>query len=307
MTMENALLEVVPNFSEGRDEETVQRLKDVFIASEEVAFLDHHVDEDHNRTVITAVGSAVPLVDVMEECITEAVDTINVFENLDGTHPCLGSADVVPFVPIENSTMADARRAAEQLSDRVASSINLPVFLYGEAARKPWRENLAWIREPGMQELRSRIGSHPIWQPDFGPSEFHESGGVSCIGARDFLIAFNVDLVEGTLRDARRLSGDVRESSGGLPAVQALGMELERQDRIIVSLNLLNFRRTSLYTVLNTLREKAQERDVKLGPTELVGLLPEEAVRDGDPDQLNIPEFDPEQHILEQRVENIST
>lgn len=299
--VEQSLMETVPNFAEGRDEDVIRSLKEPFLGHDQVQYFDLHVDEDHDRSVITAVGTPSALLDVLVEAISVAVDQIDITD-YTGTHPCLGAADVVPLVPLGKTSMDQAVQTVKELASTITSFLELPVYLYGEAATVPWRENLANIRKPNRRTLQEKIRSDPDWDPDFGPMELHKQAGLCCMGARDFLIALNVDIREGTIEDCRQMARDIRASSGGLPAVQAMGMKLERQDRLIVSVNLLNYHETSPYELLDELRQRARHYGVQLGSTELVGLLPEEAVSQGDFSRLNIPNFDPDRHILERRI-----
>jgi len=302
--MSSPELETVPNFSEGRDWDVIEELVDAFKETDGVSYLDLHLDEDHNRSVITAAGPADRLQTALVDAVGVAVENIDLSEH-EGTHPFMGAADVIPFVPIDRSTMEDATRTARELAERLSDRYNLPVFLYANAASRDHTRKLASLRNLTPDELQKRMREDEAWKPDFGPDQLHPKSGLTAVGSRDFLIAMNVDLLTSDPEDVHRIAREVRESSGGLTGIQALGMNLENQGRMTVSTNITDFRKTSPQELVTAIHEKAEAYGIKPGPTELVGLIPEEAVRDGTPDELNIPRFDPERHVFEKRLKTV--
>lgn len=218
----------------------------------------------------------------------------------------MGAADVIPFVPLGNTTMETATQEAQQLAATLAEQFNLPTYLYANAARREHTEKLANLRRYSLDELQDKMTSDDDWKPDFGPSQCHPTAGATAVGSRDFLIAMNVDLLTNDIENAKDIAREIRESSGGLPGIQALGMELEDQGRITVSTNITDYHKTSPHKMVQSIHEEAEKRDIKPGPTELVGLIPEEALKKGDPNDLNIPRFDPERHVFEKRFQSVA-
>ena len=268
------LLECVPNFSEGRRREVIAAITASMAAVPEVRILDRHSDPDHNRTVVTLAGPPDAVAEAAYRGIAEAARRIDLTQH-EGQHPFIGATDVVPFVPLEDMTLDDAVAVARQVGQRVGKRLGLPVYLYGEAATRPARRALENIRRGGYAALRAGIGRDPRWEPDFGPAQVGPAGAV-VIGARDFLIAFNVYLTTDDVTIARRIARAVRHSSGGLRYVKALGMKV--RGRAQVSMNLTNFRGTPLPRVVELIRREAQRYGVTIEHTELVGMIPQEAL-----------------------------
>jgi len=200
----------------------------------------------------------------------------------------------------------EATEEAKHLARTIAEEFDLPVYLYANAATREHTQKLANLRRYSAAELDEKMRESDDWNPDFGPEEYHSTAGVTAVGSRDFLIAMNVDILTSDVEKARDIAREIRESSGGLPGIQALGMELEEQGRITVSTNITDYEKTSPHELVKTIHREAEKRDIKPGPTELVGLIPEEALKKGDPENLNIPRFDPERHVFEQRFKSKS-
>ncbi|HEX4956334.1 MAG TPA: glutamate formimidoyltransferase [Thermoanaerobaculia bacterium] len=290
-------LECVPNVSEGRRPEVVARLVRA-VAAPGVAVLDVSSDPDHNRSVLTLAGEPGALLDGLLALYAEALEAIDLGRQT-GVHPRVGAVDVVPFVPLAGAAMSDAIAAAEALGAAVAERFDLPVFLYEEAARRPGR-SLPEIRRGGVAGLAARMASAD-WHPDFGPARLHPRAGATVIGARFFLIAFNVVLAGADLGVAQAIARAVRASSGGLPALRAIGVWLESRGRAQVSLNLLDYRRTSLATALSAVAQEAAARGARVERTELVGLAPEEALLGSLAELLALPSLTPGR-VLENRL-----
>jgi glutamate formiminotransferase / 5-formyltetrahydrofolate cyclo-ligase len=280
-------LECVPNISEGRRPDVVARLAAAASSPPGVRLLDVSSDPDHNRSVLTLAGDAEGLIQGLLALYEVALAEIDLTRH-QGVHPRVGAVDVVPFVPLGETPMAEAVAAAERLGEEVARRFDLPVYLYERAARIPERTALATIRRGQFEGFAARL-QEPAWAPDFGPVRVHPTAGVTVIGARFFLIAFNVVLDTPDLGVARAIARRVRESGGGLPAVRAMGVYLASRGRAQVSMNLVDFRRTPLLSVLERVREEAAALGARVMESELIGLMPEEAVLGVARDALLLP------------------
>jgi glutamate formiminotransferase len=287
-----ALLESVPNVSEGRDRAVIDAVADAFAGTARV--LDIHSDPEHHRSVYTIVGEESELAPALFAGIARAAELIDLREHL-GIHPRVGAADVVPIVPLAEGQMPRAREVALELGERVGDELGLPVFLYGESADgvRP-----SFFRTGGPSELQRRIDSGEL-VPSFGPATLDRRAGAVLIGARRLLIAFNIELRTGHLEDARAIAAIVRASSGGMPGVQALGLLLPSSGVVQVSLNVIDTEQASLSEIVARVREAAAERGVEMGRSELVGLLPESAV--ADPSLLGLDALT-DVHVLERRI-----
>jgi glutamate formiminotransferase len=272
------LVECVPNFSEGRRTEVLARLRDAVESAPGVRFLDQTADVDHNRSVITFAGEPVPVTDAMERAVAIAVEAIDMNVH-EGEHPRLGAVDAIPFVPIGETTLDECVELARAFGRRVAERFELPVFLYAAAATRSERIRLPDIRKPQFEGLRELIGT-PGWEPDFGPARLHPTAGATVVGARPFLIAYNVNLETTEVDLAKRIARRIRESSGGLPKVQALGLWLEDLGCAQVSMNLLDFTVTPMWLVYEEVARQAADEGVRVRESELIGLAPLRALLD---------------------------
>jgi glutamate formiminotransferase len=291
------LLECVPNVSEGRRPEVISRLATA-VAGPGVRVLDVSSDPDHNRSVLTLAGEPEALIAGLLALYAVAVRDVDLRRH-EGVHPRIGAVDVVPFVPLGDTPMSAAVAAARRLAPMVAARFGLPVFLYEEAATRPERRSLAAIRRGGFEGLAGKLAD-PLWTPDHGPARPHPSAGATVIGARFFLIACNAILDTGEVAVARAIAAAVRESGGGLPAVRALGFHLPSRGRAQVSMNLVDFRRTSLARALDRVRAEASTRGARVEACELVGLLPRQAALDVVREALQLPELGPGRLLEEQ-------
>ena len=290
-------LECVPNVSEGRRPEVIARLTAAVSASPGVRVLDVSSDPDHNRTVLTLAGDTDGLHAALLALYETALAEIDLNRHR-GVHPRVGAVDVVPFVPLGETPMAAAVAAAERLAAEVARRFNLPVYLYERAARHPGRTALAEIRRGGFEGFADKI-AQPDWIPDFGSARVHPTAGVTVIGARFFLIAFNAVLATPDVAIARTIARQVRESGGGLPAVRAMGVYLASRDRAQVSMNLVDYRRTAVLRALDRVREEAAALGTQVVETELIGLMPEAAALGVVQEALQLPGLPP---VLEARL-----
>lgn len=266
------LVESVPNYSEGRRLDVVDRLAEAVEATAGAHLLDRTSDGSHNRSVLTMAGDAASVCDALEATIRVAIDAIDM-EAHHGEHPRIGAVDVIPFVPLGDTTMADCVDLAREFGARVAERHGLPVYLYAEAATRPDRVRLADVRRGEYEGLKADI-SLPDRQPDFGPARTHPRAGAVAVGARPFLIAWNVNLASPDLELAKSIAKRIRESSGGLPKVQAKGFYIEELGCAQVSMNLLDFATTPIWQVWETVAEAAAEAGVGLAESELIGLAP---------------------------------
>ncbi|MGZ6270542.1 MAG: glutamate formimidoyltransferase [Candidatus Limnocylindrales bacterium] len=266
------LVECVPNFSEGRRVEVVDALAEAVAATPGVHLLDRTSDVDHNRSVLTFAGPSQPVMDAMEAAVRVALARIDM-EHHEGQHPRIGAVDVIPFVPLGETTMAECVEMARTFGARLAGEFGLPVYLYAQAATRPDRVVLADLRRPQYEGLKELIGQHGR-EPDFGPARLHPRGGAVAVGARPFLIAYNINLAARDVDLAKRIAHRVRERSGGLPRVQALGLDLEDLGCAQVSMNLLDFSVTPIWLVWETVRDLAAAEGVELRESELIGLAP---------------------------------
>jgi glutamate formiminotransferase len=290
------LLESVPNVSEGRDLAVVAAVGQAF--ARRGRLLDVHSDPDHHRSVYTIVADEEALVETLLSGVAAAAELIDLRHH-DGIHPRIGAVDVVPIVPLPGGEVASAVELAQELGRRIGEEIGLPVFLYGASAAglRP-----AFFRRGGPEELQRRLDAGEL-RPDFGPARLDPRAGGVLVGARPLLIAFNVELAAGDLADAQAVAAAIRASSGGLPGVQALGLVLPGTGRVQVSVNVIDVDATPLVDVVRRVRELAAERGVDVGPSELVGLMPESAV--ADPADLGLASL-PDDRVLERRLDALA-
>ncbi len=272
------LVESVPNFSEGRRLDVVERLADAVSSVAGVHLLDRTSDASHNRSVFTMAGDAGVVVDALERAVAVAVHEIDMDQHW-GEHPRIGAVDVVPFVPLGDTTMDDCVRLARAFGRRIASRFDLPVYLYAAAALRPDRVKLADVRRGQYEGLKTDIATAGR-EPDFGPARMHPSAGAVAVGARPFLIAYNINLASDDLGLAKRIARRVRESGGGLPKLQASGFFIEELRCAQVSMNVLDFQVTQLWRVWETVKAEAGADDVDLAESELIGLAPLAALLD---------------------------
>jgi glutamate formiminotransferase/formiminotetrahydrofolate cyclodeaminase len=295
--MTSPLVECIPNFSEARRTDVVQQIIESIVSVPGVHVLDHHSDFDHNRTVVTYIGDPKSV----EEAAYLAIATASKLIDLDqhtGEHPRLGATDVVPFVPISDVTMQECIEMAHRLGKKVGDELNIPVFLYEEAASIPEKQNLENIRSGQYEKMKTEIGKTPVKTPDFGPSKV-DKAGATVIGARQPLIAFNIYLTSNDVSIAQKIARAVRHSSGGLRYVKGMGVLVE--GRAQVSMNLTNFKKTPVARVVEFVRREAERYGVAIHHSELVGLIPQDALSDAAQWYIQLDDFKNEQ-ILEQRL-----
>jgi glutamate formiminotransferase len=293
------IIECVPNFSEGRNTEKIEKILDVFRGKKGVKLLDYSSDENHNRTVVTVVGEPEEIKKVMVEAIAKAVELIDLNYH-QGQHPRMGAVDVVPFIPVRNVTVEEADKLAKDVAKEAADKYNLPFFLYEKSASAPHRENLANVRKGQFEGMKEKMKDE-LWKPDFGPDTIHPTAGVTAIGARMPLIAFNVNLSTPDIEVANRIAKQVRHISGGFRYVKAIGVELHDRGLVQVSMNLTDYTKTSIYRVFETIKMEAARYGVNVVGSEIVGLIPMQALVDTAEYYLRLENFKYDQ-ILETRL-----
>lgn len=271
------LVECVPNFSEGRKVETIDRLTRAIESAPGATVLGRHMDIDHNRSVITLVAEPNVIVDAALRAVAEAARWIDLRQH-GGVHPRIGATDVLPFVPVSGITMNEVIALAHHAGQRIWQELSIPVYFYERAASRPDRVRLEHVRGKGFESLRHEIAANPDRLPDVGAPRLHDTAGAIAVGARPFLIAFNVNLQTNDLSIARQIAHLVRERDGGLPFVKALGFELESRGLVQVSLNLIDYQQTSIASAFDAVRAAANRLRVGIAGTEIVGLVPSAAL-----------------------------
>lgn len=271
------LVECVPNFSEGRKPETVEQIAQAIKSVEGAIVLDRHIDADHNRSVITFVAEPKQVVEAALRAVAKAIELIDM-RNHTGEHPRIGATDVLPFVPVSGVTIDECAALAHEAGHRIWQELSVPVYFYERAALRPERARLENVRRRGFEELRDEIATNAERMPDVGQPKVHETAGAIAVGARPFLIAFNVTLRTNDLMIARRIARVVRERDGGLPFLKALGFELRSRGLVQVSMNLIDYQQTSIGRAFEAVRDEALRLGVPVVGAELVGLLPRAAL-----------------------------
>lgn len=291
------IIQAVPNFSEGRNGEVIDRIVREF-DREGCQLLDHSADGDHNRLVVTVVGEPDGVVEACFAAARKAAELINMDEH-SGSHPRIGATDVIPLIPIRDVTMKECVEMARSLGERLAEELGIPIYLYEEAAERPGRRNLANIRRGEYEGLKEKI-SEPARRPDFGPTRM-PSAGATVVGARHPLIAYNVYLNTDDVNVASDIAKVIRGSSGGFVNVKAIGLEVEG-GAVQVSMNLTNFRRTAVHRVFEFIKREAEHRGVTVDRSEVVGVIPQAALVDAARYYLRLTQFVPAEQILEYRL-----
>ncbi len=294
-----ATIEAVPNFSEGRNEEVISAIRDAAGAVEGVKVLDVQSDKDHNRMVLTLAGDLEPVMEGVMEAAKIAIAKIDLRSH-KGEHKRMGAMDVAPFVPVSGIKKKDLKKRVAQFAKDFADAFDVPTYLYYDSAKQPNRETLPSIREGEFEGFPKKI-KLPEWKPDFGPDAVHETAGCTAVGVRPFLIAFNVNLNTSNVDVAKKIAKAIRGSSGGYATIQGAGFELADKGITQVSMNFLDYKRTPIYRVIETIRSEASRYGVDISGCELVGAAPTEAF-------LQCAEFylkmiDPlDDHMLERKI-----
>lgn len=270
------IVECVPNFSEGRDKEKIQRIIKVFDKHKDIKLINYEADSDYNRTVVTLIGNPDKMLDALMDLTEVCLQEIDL-NNHSGEHARMGAIDVIPFIPISNIKMKECVKYSEILAEKIADKFSIPCFLYAEAAKKADREKLPNIRKGEFEGMKEKI-KDPNWKPDFGPSKRHETFGSLAIGARDFLIAYNIDIDTDDEKITNRFARAIRQSSGGFQYVQAGPVYLEKRGHTQVTMNILNYKKNPIYRVFETVKMEAKRYHYNVPSAEIVGLIPKDAL-----------------------------
>ena len=298
--MPRQLVECVPNFSEGRDDAKIDAIVQSILTVPEVVLLDRESDADHNRSVLTFVGPPAAAADAAFRAVEKAVSLIDLTRH-QGAHPRIGAADVVPFIPIEGVTLEDCVRLSERLGQEIWNKLKVPVYFYEAAARRPERVNLENIRRGQFEALVKEMGTVPERQPDLGDPVCHPTAGAVVLGARKFLIAYNVNLGTPDVGIAKKIAKSIRFSSGGFRYVKSMGVTLASRNLAQVSINLTDFEQTPMHLVYETVRREAERYGVPVVGSEIVGLIPKKAIELSAEYFLRFENFRPEL-VLEHRI-----
>ena len=299
MSSWNIIMECVPNFSEGRDLGKIEKIIEPFRARQGVKLLDYSNDEDHNRLVVTVVGEPEALKAALLEAVGQAVALIDLNRH-SGQHPRMGAVDVIPFIPIEGCTMDEAIALSKEVGEQIATLYQVPVFLYEKSATAPHRENLAAVRKGEFEGMAEKI-KLAEWQPDFGPAERHPTAGTVAVGARMPLVAYNVNLGTADLNIASDIARKIRFIGGGLRYCKAMGVELKERGIVQVSINMTDYTRTALYRAFELVKIEARRYGVAVVGSEIIGLVPMEALIDTASFYLGLENFSMNQ-VLEARI-----
>ena len=285
------IIECVPNFSEGRRSDVVDAITEAVRRSGKVHILDRSSDADHNRTVLTLAGEPAAIRTAVEALVAACVERIDLTKH-KGHHPRMGAVDVVPLVPIRGIAMKECVQIAREIGKTIAGRHNLPVYLYEEAASAEHRRNLAAVRKGEFEGFGTKM-QDAAWKPDFGPDQVHPTAGCVAVGAREFLIAYNINLTTPDVEVAQRIARAIRHSSGGLRFTKAMGVMLEDRGIAQVSINMTDFRRTPLHRVFEMVRSEAARHGASICGSEIVGLVPQDALLQSAEFYLRLEGYDP--------------
>ncbi len=295
----NRVIECIPNFSQGRDKAAIEYIIDAVRGVDGVKLLDYSSDSDHNRSVVTFIGTPEKIGDAMLEMARRVYEKIDMSTH-KGAHPRMGALDVVPFVPVKGVTTEECIEIAKSVSKRIGEEFNVPVYLYEDAATKPERENLANVRKGQYEGFFQKIKNNE-WKPDYGPQEMNVRSGCTAVGVRFPLIAYNINLGTDNIEIANTISKVIRNIGGGLRFVKAVGVKIEHRNIVQVSINITNYEKTALYRVFEMVKMEAKRYGVPVIGSEVIGLVPMAALIQCSEYYLQIENFSQEQ-ILEKRV-----
>lgn len=293
------IIQCVPNFSEGRDKAIIEKILEEIRIMDEVKLLDYSMDKDHNRSVVTFIGEPEKVIEAAFNAAKVASELIDMRIHT-GEHPRMGATDVIPLIPISDVTMEECIEYSKILGKKIGDNLNIPVFLYEKSATSITRENLADVRRGQYEGMADKLKQEE-WQPDFGPNALNEKAGVTAIGARMPLVAFNVNLDTDDITVAKNIAKVVRASGGGFRYCKALGIEIKERNIVQVSMNMVDYTKTSLFRVFDTIEREAMRYGVNVIGSEIIGLVPMQALVDVADYYLRLEDFDSSQ-ILETRM-----
>ncbi len=294
------IVECVPNFSEGKRKEIIEEIVDQVRKRKDVKLLDYSSDPDHNRTDVTFIGEPQAVKEAALDLAMKCVELIDMNKH-KGEHPRMGAIDVVPFIPVYNITMEECVKLAHEFAKEFSERSGVPCFMYEEAATRPDRKNLADVRRGEFEGLKEAIGKDPNRVPDYGPNKIHPTAGATAVGARFFLVAFNVNLGTSDIEIAKKIAKAVRHSSGGYRYVKAMGFEIKERGIVQVSMNLTNYQKTPIFRVFETIKNEAERYGVPVIGSEIIGLVPLEALIMVADHYLRLENFSIDQ-VLEKRL-----
>jgi glutamate formiminotransferase len=294
------IIETVPNFSEGRNQAKIKKILDCFNTVKGVTLLDHHKDKDHNRLVVTAAGEPARVKKAVLDAVGVAVRTIDLRKHT-GEHPRMGAVDVIPFIPVREVSMEEAVALSVEVAKEIWRTFHLPVFLYEESAASPERKSLPDIRRGEFEGMPQKL-EDPLWKPDFGDAAIHPTAGVVAVGARRPLVAFNVNLDTNRMAVATAIARAVRCRSGGLACCRAIAVNLKERGIVQVSMNMTDYTRTPLYRALELVRIEAKRYGVNVIGSEIVGLVPADALTQSAAYYMGLEDFTADQ-ILELKLD----
>ncbi|MBA4602479.1 glutamate formimidoyltransferase [Thermoactinomyces mirandus] len=298
--MESKLVEFVPNFSEGRDQEVIQKLVDTAKNIPGIKLLDAEWDRDHNRSVFTMVGSPEGAEEAAVQLCRCAMENIDMTKH-QGSHPRMGATDVMPFVPVKNMTIDECVELSKRVARRIWDELKIPSFLYGDSATSPKRRNLAKVRKGQFEGMPEKL-LQDEWAPDYGGRKIHPTAGIVAIGARKPLVAFNVILGTDNLEIANKIARIVRASNGGFRSCKGIGVKMEERGVVQVSMNMVDYEDTPLYRAFETIRFEAKRYGVPIVGSEIIGLTPAKALIDAAEYYLRIENFDYSKQVLENHL-----
>lgn len=293
------LVQCVPNFSEGRNKEIIESIVNEIKEVEEVKLLDYSMDKDHNRTVVTFIGEPQKVVEAAFRCAKKAAELIDMRSH-HGEHPRMGATDVIPLIPISDVTMEECVELSKTLGERLGEELNISVYLYEKSASTPLRENLADVRRGQYEGMAEKLQQEQ-WKPDFGPVVLNEKAGVTAVGARMPLVAFNVNLGTSDMAIGRNIAKVVRAKGGGFAYCKALAIEIKERNIVQISMNMVDYTMTSLFRVFDFIEREAKRYGVNVIGSEIIGLVPMDALIDVADYYLRLENFQRSQ-ILEKRI-----
>ncbi len=293
------IIQCVPNFSEGKDKEIIEKIVEEIRRMDEVKLLDYSMDKDHNRSVVTFIGEPEKVIEAAFNASKVASELIDMRTHTGG-HPRMGATDVIPLIPISDVTMEECVKYSKELGRRIGEELGISVFLYEKSAETPARENLADIRRGQYEGMADKLKQEE-WQPDFGPNILNEKAGVTAVGARMPLVAFNVNLGTDDVEIAKKIAKSVRARTGGFTYCKAIGLEIKERNIVQVSMNMVDYTQTSLFRVFDTIEREANRYGVNVIGSEIIGLVPMQALVDVADYYLKLENFNSSQ-ILEKRM-----
>lgn len=294
------IIECVPNCSEGRNKEIVEYIADAVRSVPGVTLMDYSSDESHNRSVFTMVGEPEQIGEAAFRFAKACVEKIDMTKH-EGAHPRMGAVDVIPFTPVKGVEMEECIELSKKVGERIWNELKMPVTLYEESATAPHRRNLAAIRKGQFEAMPEKL-QDPQWYPDYGEHKIHPTAGIVAVGARFPLVAFNINLSTSDLEIANKIAKTIRESSGGMKWIKAIGVMLEERNIAQVSINMINYTKTPMYRVFENVRFEAERYGVHIIGSEIIGLLPMNAMIDAAEYYLKVENFDKENQVMEKHL-----